>query len=160
MVRAVYFEHRLVVAAMSLPGEWRSYRSVQQFNLNNGKIDMTAPNPAGRYLVLYDVVKRTMFLLPPEKIHTFVFGMIKTLHLVPVLGRLARPIFSYNDEVPTCRIEDCHVYLAIVWVKLLNRPVGTTFSGRDTAADTELCSKYTARTTRSKCGDHELGTDN
>ena len=49
--------------------------------------------------MLYEVVKRTMFLLPPEKIHTFVFGMIKTLHLVPALGQLASSVFNYEDDI-------------------------------------------------------------
>lgn len=49
--------------------------------------------------MLYELVKRIMFLFPPEKIHTFVFGMIKTLHLVPALGRLVRPLFCYEDEI-------------------------------------------------------------
>jgi len=49
--------------------------------------------------VLYSIIKRIMFLFPPEKIHTLVFGMLKTLHLIPSLGRLVRPLFAVDDDI-------------------------------------------------------------
>lgn len=53
---------------------------------------------------MYSLIKALMFRLPPERIHTIVFGLIKTLSLVPVLGRIAQRVFAVDDPILRQRV--------------------------------------------------------
>ncbi|MCW4353121.1 quinone-dependent dihydroorotate dehydrogenase [Hoyosella sp. YIM 151337] len=51
---------------------------------------------------MYGILLRVMFLLPPEVIHRFAFGMIKTVSFVPPLRWLAKKVLGNHD--PALRI--------------------------------------------------------